>query len=124
MKKPIDESLAFRRWVALAILCSLPIPLTFALFGQNPRGETAWFCTLMILVAIRIRWDYRHYPWLWITVVIAIALHIPLIVFFPWSKTDYPGLSLMPVGLLDCGIIYGLFTLVGKIMLRDKTPVE
>ena len=120
MDRKVDEIVAFKRWVALAILISFPIALIFAYFGQTARGETAWFCTLMILVAVRLQWDLRHYLWFWIAVAVISAIHVPLIIFFPWTKKDYPGLILMPVGLLDCAVVYGFFKLVEKAMMKGK----
>jgi hypothetical protein len=116
MAEEMKEAMAFRRWVAVAILCSLPMPLIFAFFGQNARGETAWFCTLMLLVAVRARWDLKRRRWFWMTVGAIFTLHTPLILFLPWTNRNLSGFALVPLGLLDFGVAYGTFALIEKLV--------
>ena len=106
------------RWAMLAMLCTLPILVLFAYLGEIRRGETAWFCTGMIVLAIRTCWDLRKHVWFWMTVAIVILLHVPLVLFFPWTTKNYPGISLLPVGFLDYAIVYGCIKLAEKVMKR------
>lgn len=108
------------RWAALAMLSSLPILILFAHLGELKRGETAWFCIGMLVIALRACWNLRKHVWFWVTAVILAGLHIPFIVFVPWTSTDYPGWALLPVGLLDFGVVYGCIKLVEKVMTRDN----
>ena len=107
------------RWAALAMLSTLPILILFAYLGELRRGETAWFCTGMIIIALRACLYLRKHGWFWVTAAILAGLHIPLIVFAPWTTTEYPGWALVPVGLLDLGVVYGCIKLVERVMSRS-----
>jgi len=74
----------------------------------------------MIATAVWIYWDLRKRVWFWATITILVLLHVPLVLFVPWSNTDYPGVVLLPIGLLDLAIVYGCIKLVEKVMNKSS----
>jgi hypothetical protein len=68
----------------------------------------------IIVVAIRYFWDLRKYVWFWVAVLFIVCLHVAIVVVMPWPDRDYRGIQLLPIGLLDFGIVCGIIRLVEK----------
>jgi hypothetical protein len=95
---------------AIAIgLCSLPLYLVLAYFGQPGRWRAAAICASLIIAVARGFWESRRSAWFWITLSIVVLTHVLLILLVPWNNTNYPGVVLLPLGLLDFGLIYQCF---------------
>ena len=103
-------------WGLVAGLSSLLPLLLFAYFGNAGRGRAAAICVAVVVVAVRARWDLTKYAWFWWTLTILIVLHIPVIVLVPWTSKSYPGITLLPVAVVDYAIVYGCIKLAEKLM--------
>ena len=68
------------------------------------------------MMAIRARWDLRRRGWFWVTAAVLVGFHVFLVLYIPWTDKSYPGYTLLPVGLLDYGIMYGCINLVEKVV--------
>jgi len=44
------------------------------------------------------------------------GLHVPLILLIPWTSKSLPGVTLLPIALLDYAIVYGCIKLAEKVM--------
>ena len=102
------------------ILCTLPFSFLFDYLVGPAKGRAAWISVGMIATAVWIYWDLRKRVWFWATITILVLLHVPLVLFVPWSNTDYPGVVLLPIGLLDLAIVYGCIKLVEKVMNKSS----
>lgn len=105
----------------MAMLYASPIMLLFAYLGNWQRGLGAWACAGIVLLVVRMRWDLRNRAWFWVTVATMGVLQIPLVWYVPWSNTNLSSASLLPVGLLDFGIVYGCVKLAEKVMGKQWT---
>ena len=74
----------------------------------------------MIVIVVWTRWDLKTYAWFWATLAILVSLHVPLIQYVPWTNTSYPGVVLLPFGLLDFAIMYGCIKVAEKLMKKDN----
>jgi hypothetical protein len=106
----------------IAMLYSLPVLLLFIYLGKWETGIGAWICTGLVLLIIRIRWDLRRHVWFWIAIVFAALLQVPFVLLVPWNNRSLTGISLLPIGVLDYAIIYGLIKLIEKMVQRVNKP--
>ena len=115
-KSPFDR--LTRKSALVVLLCSAPFFFIFAFLGDPARGRSAAGCCGMIMLAVWMRWDIRKRVWFWATITILVLLHVPLILFIPWTNSNYPGVVLLPAGLLDFTIVYWCIKLAEKVMSR------
>ena len=97
----------------------LPIYLLFYVLGREQMGLTAFIAIGIVLLAIRIRWDLRRYIWFWITIALVFAVHLPLIFLVRWPQSWVPAVVIIPVALIDCFAILGVFRLIEKFNVRS-----
>lgn len=94
-KSPFDR--LTKKTAVVALLCALPFFFFFAALGDPAKGRAAAGCVGISVFVVWIRWDLRRRVWFWATVAILVVLHVPLVLFIPWTNTNYPGGS-SPVG--------------------------
>jgi hypothetical protein len=94
----------------------VPPFLLFAAQGDPGRGRAAAIFTGVSMTAIRACWDLRKRVWFLALAGIMIMFHAFFIVLVPWTAQSYPGYALLPVAVVDFGIVYGSFKLAEKIM--------
>ena len=70
-----------------------------------------------MLVLKRKLW--RH-PWFWGTMAVIVVLHVPLILFVPWTTRWVPALVIAVVDSLDFCLILWILAVVGKFMGEPK----
>ena len=105
-----------RKWLLVVILCSSPLFVLFAYFGDPGRGRAAAIGMTVILFAARKCWTLRGYTWFWILLTIIVALHVLLVLSMPWTSKSYPGPILLPFAILDYVIVWGCFRLWKNVM--------
>jgi hypothetical protein len=57
-------------------------------------------------------------PWFWVCIVFSVAVQAPFILLVPWGNRSLSGISLLPVAVVDYGILYGCMKLVEKAAKR------
>ena len=108
-----------RKWLLLVMLCLIPLFCVFAFFGDPGRGRAAVICAGVLVTAAKANWTFRQRLWFWMTLVILTVLHILLVLLVPWSSASYPGITLLPIAVVDYAIVWGCIKLVEKAMSRD-----
>jgi len=107
-----------RKWLLVVILCGAIPFLLFAFLLNDPgRGRAGAIATMVIMYAVRGRWNLRRYTWFWVVLTAIIAVHVLLVLLVPWTSKSYPGLLLFPVAVLDFAIVWGCFKLTEKAMM-------
>jgi hypothetical protein len=107
-----------RKWALIALLCGVPFFILFAYLGDPGRGRAALIAVGLLVLAARARWDLKEYAWFWVTLAILIALQVALVLLVPWTSRSYPGITLLPIGVVDYAILYGAIKLAEKLMGR------
>ena len=115
-KQSIDS--VTKKWAIVAGIYTSPLFILFAYFGDPGRGQAAWVCAGSLATATRFLWDLRTRVWFWLTISIIALLHVPLILLIPWPFKQLTYIALLPAGLLDFGIAYGIIRLVENMMER------
>jgi hypothetical protein len=112
------------KWAYVALLCSSPMLFVFTYLGNFYEGIGATGCSVLILMVIRTRWDLRKHAWFWITIFFAVLLQVPIVLLIPWKNKTLTGISVLPIVLLDYGIVWGCVKLAEKVMQRARAPDE
>ena len=74
----------------------------------------------MIGVVVAMRWKLRRNLWFWIALTLIAALHVPLILFVPWTTKWVPAIVIIPIAIADLYLMLGILSLVGKLGNRSK----
>ena len=83
----------------------LPILNSIAVFG-------------FMLVLKRKLW--RH-AWFWGTVALLAALHVPLVLFVPWTTKWVPAIAIAAIDSADLIVMLAILAVVGKFMEESRT---
>ncbi len=75
----------------------------------------------MVALAIAMRWKLRRHVWFWVTMTFLAALHLPLILFVPWTTKWVPAIVIIPIGTADLYAMLAIVSVVGKIRGRAET---
>src|SRR6266700_7473154 len=86
-------------WAVLCLIFGgMPIPWLFDHFGRLDLMLPTWNSIAVLGLAIAVKWKLRRQVWFWITIAILAALHVPLILFVPWTTRWVPALA---IALID-----------------------
>jgi hypothetical protein len=88
-------------WGMTAVISTFPLVPLLKYLGRPTSGVPAYLCALMILLAVRSRWELSDEPWFWITVIAIVAIHVPFIWFVPWGNGWIPAVIKMPSCFAD-----------------------
>jgi len=75
----------------------------------------------MVAVAIVLRWKFRRHVWFWITITLLGALHLPLILFVPWTTKWIPAIVIAPFAMADLYVMLWVLSVVRKSMEGAQT---
>jgi hypothetical protein len=118
MTEPHDIPYLTKKWAVIATLLSSPLYFLFDHLGDPARARAAACGRIVIIAAIRSRWDLRKRVWFWATATLLVLAHIPLILFTPWTNESLPSFGILPFAMFDWGIMYACILLVEKGMNR------
>lgn len=85
-------------------------------FGKLALARPVMFSAAIISITIAMRWRLKGHLWFWITMACLTALHVPLILFIPWTTKWIPALILIPIGGADLYAMLRAVSVVGKYM--------
>ena len=111
-------------WAAAAVLVTFPLLLVFMYFRQPGNGRAAWFCGMAIFLAARFRWELSKKRWFWPSIFAISLVHVPLILFFPWSAAWVPSFLIFPFVLVDFFLVLVLIHRVEKYTARKGASRE
>ena len=104
----------------IALLFVLPVLLSFVAFGKWEMGIGAWICAGLVGLVVKSHWDLRGSSWFWLSICVAILLQVPIVLLIPWGNRGLTGISLLPVAVVDYGLVYGCVKLAEKMTNRGK----
>jgi hypothetical protein len=100
---------------------SLPLYLLFVYFGRFDLARPTLTLTAIVAIAIAMRWKLRRHVWFWGTMAILTALHVPLILFVPWTTKWVPAFVIIPIGLADLYVMLWVLSVVGSEAEENRT---
>ena len=110
-------------WGVLCVIVgALGVLIFFDHFGQLALARPTMISAAMVVIAIAMRWKLKRHVWFWITMIIFAALHVPLILFVPWTTKWVPALAIIPIGMADLYLMLWVLSVVGKFMGGPQAP--
>lgn len=97
------------------------LALLFVSIERFDLARPTMVSVAMVSLAITMRWKLRTRGWFWITMTILAVLHLPLILFVPWTTKWIPAVVIAPVGIADLYAMLWVLSVVGKFMEDPKT---
>ncbi len=101
-------------------ICAFLVFALFDHFGKLPLARPTVFSVSMIIIAVVMRWNLNGQMWFWITMAGLATLHIPLILFIPWTAKWIPVLAIIPIGIADLYAMLWVVSIVGKFMGEQR----
>ena len=108
----------------LIFLIGAPSVFLFAVYGRLELAMPLMIIIGMHGLVIFFKWKLRRQPWFWIAMTVSAALHVPLILFVPWTKRWVPVLAITVGATADFFLILWILLVIGKILGRPKTEEE
>lgn len=110
-------------WGVLCVIVgALLLGLLFVYFGRFDLARPTLISAGMVATAIAMRWKLKRHGWFWGTMTILVALHVPLILFVPWTTKWVPALLIIPIGFADLYVMLWVLSVVGKFMEGSNAP--
>ena len=123
LKREIQE-LKNRRlsWRAklFIVLIGTPMVFLFALYGGLELAMPLFITISALSFVVYLEWKLRQHAWFWITMTVIAALHIPLILFVPWTTKWVPGWAVAGFATVDFVLILCVLLVVEKFMGKRK----
>jgi hypothetical protein len=117
-----DRQMRLPWWgVFCVILGAAPLILLFHYFGKPALALPTLDSAAVVGIAIAMRWKLRRHVWFWITMTFLAALHLPLILFVPWTTRWIPAVVIAPFGMADLYAMLWVLSVVGKFVERPKS---
>lgn len=118
-----DRQMRLPWWgVLCVILGAIPLFLLFAYFGRFDLARPSLVSVAMVTIAIAMRWKLKQHVWFWVTIAFLAALHLPLILFIPWTIKWIPAVVIIPFGIADLYLMLLVLSVVGKYMGQPTAP--
>ena len=83
-------------------------------FGNAAIARPTLYSVAIIIITIAMRWKLKGRVWFWVTMAFLAALHVPLIVFIPWTDKWVPALVVIPIGIADSYAMLWVISVVAK----------
>src|SRR5205807_613725 len=116
-----DRQMRLPWWGLLCVICStIALALLFDHFGRFDLARPSLISVGMLAIAIALRWKLRRHLWFWITMTFLTALHLPLILFVPWTTKWIPAVVIAPFAIADLYVMLWILSVVGKFMAGPK----
>ena len=108
-------------WGVLCVIFgTILLALSFVYSGRFDLARPSLISVAMVALAIVMRWKLRRHVWFWITIIFLAALHLPLILFVPWTTKWIPAFVIAPFGIADLYAMLWILSVVGKFVERQK----
>ncbi len=109
-------------WAVLCLLIGgMPLPWLFDHFGSLNLMLPTWNSVAVLGFIVVLKWSLRRHVWFWITMAALAALHVPLILFVPWTTRGVPALAIAVIDSGDFCLMLWIISIVGKIVEGRKT---
>ena len=120
-----DRQMRLPWWAVLFVVFgTVLLALLFIHFRRFDLARPSLISAGMVAVAIALRWQLRRHVWFWVTMALLAALHLPLILFIPWTIRWIPAIMIVPFGIADLYVMLWVLSAVGKFMQGPNAPQD
>ncbi|MGC2639748.1 MAG: hypothetical protein WA294_21370 [Acidobacteriaceae bacterium] len=108
-------------WIVVCFVLSVGLAATLGHFGAL---RLFWPICITILVPVFTlwgHWELKGRPWFWAAIALIVAAHVTIFFFigWPWGEKWIPARSVEGLMTLDLMAIFGLISLVEKMLHED-----
>ena len=108
-------------WVSLCLgIVSLPIYWSFDHLGKLDIALPTLNCILVLGFVVAVKWKWRWHVWFWITMAVLAMLHVPLVLFVPWTTKWVPALAIAGIDSVDLIVMLAILAVVEKLVGESK----
>ncbi len=119
------KKIRLRWWGVLCVIIgSLPIYWLLDHFGRLTIALPTLNGVGMLGFAIAVKRKLRRRAWFWVTMAVIAALHVPLILFVPWTTRWVPALAIAAIDSADLCVILTILAVVGRFMEGPKAAKD
>jgi|SRR5579884_592310 len=125
-KAVMKMRLTWRGVLSCMVACAI-IGLPLIEIGRFDLFMPTYVSIGMLATAIAVKWRVRRCAWFWITIAFLAALHVPLILFVPWTTKWVPARAIAAVASADLiamlvilDVVYGIVERPG--LQRNHRP--
>jgi hypothetical protein len=118
-----DKKMRLPWWGVLCVIFgTIPLLFLFDHFGRFDLVLPALNSVFVLGFTVAVKWKLRRHAWFWGTVAILAALHIPLILFVPWTTKWVPALLIAAIDSADLIVMFAILSVVAKFMEGSNAP--
>jgi hypothetical protein len=107
--------------VLCGIVGGLVVMFLFDHFGKVALARPTLYSAAVVVAAVMMQWQLRRQIWFWVTMTAIAGLHIPLILFVPWTTNWVPAFVIVPFAAADLYAILTVLSRVGKYVARSES---
>ena len=100
--------------------CAL-IELLLLALGRFDLGLPVLNSIAVVGFTIALKRKLTRHGWFWGTMICLAALHIPLVLFVPWTTRWVPALAIAAIDSADLIAMLAILAVVGKFMEEPRT---
>lgn len=104
-------------WMAASFLCSL----LFDGFGKLELVLPILNSIAVLGFTIALKRKLWRDVWFWITIAILAGIHVPLVVFIPWTSRWVPAGLIAVIDSADFCLMLWIISIMGKLVEVQKT---
>lgn len=120
-----DKQMRLPWWGVLCVIAgTILIGLLFIEFGRFDLARPSLLSAAAIFLTIIMRWKLKRHVWFWLAIIGFAVLHVPLILFVPWTTKWIPAFVIIPIGIGDLYVMLWILSVVGKFMGDQQESAE
>ncbi len=78
-------------------------------------------CIFVLGFTVAVKRKLKRHAWFWGTMAILVALHVPLVLFVPWTTKWIPALLIAAIDSADLIVMLAILAVVERFMEGPKT---
>jgi hypothetical protein len=107
--------------IVSAIIVGLPLLWLFDHAGRFNLFLPTFNSVAVLAFAIAVKKNLTRHVWFWVTMSVLAVLHIPLILFVPWTTKWVPAIAIAALDSGDLIVILSIVSVIGKFMESGAT---
>lgn len=78
-------------------------------------------CIFVLGFTVAVKRKLKRHAWFWGTMAILVALHVPLVLFVPWTTKWIPALLIAAIDSADLIVMLAILAVIERFMEGPKT---
>ncbi|MGP8259381.1 MAG: hypothetical protein ACLQM6_05450 [Acidobacteriaceae bacterium] len=109
-------------FMVITLLASIIVSSIAKSYGHGSAATGLACCTIVTIVAAKLRWESKREWWFWMALLFGIGLQIPMVLFLPWNKPYLTGTGGLALSIPGFVFTYGCIWMAEKIFSRSTSP--